>query len=49
MKTEPISIRIESDTLKHLKKRANKERRTLSGIINYILAEERDKELKSKA
>lgn len=49
MKTEHITLRLDIDTLKYLRKKANKDRRTLSGIINYILAEERDKELKSKA
>ena len=37
MATELKGIRIDSDTVKFLKKQANKERRTFSGIVNKIL------------
>jgi hypothetical protein len=37
MKTELKAIRIEIETVKFLKKQANKERRTFSGIVNKIL------------
>lgn len=37
MATELKAIRIEIETIKFLKKKANKERRTFSGIVNKIL------------
>ena len=46
MANEPISIRVDSDVLKFIKKRASKERRTLSGYVNSVLADIRDKESK---
>ena len=42
MATELKGIRIEIQTIKFLKKQANKERRTFSGIVNKILKEYQD-------
>ena len=42
MATEFKGIRIEIQTIKFLKKQANKERRTFSGIVNKILKEYQD-------
>jgi len=42
MATELKAIRIEIQTINFLKKQANKERRTFSGIVNKILKEYED-------
>ena len=42
MKTELKGIRIEIDTIKFLRKEANRERRTFSGIVNKILKDYQD-------
>lgn len=42
MATEFKGIRIEVETIKFLKKQANKERRTFSGIVNKILKDYQD-------
>ena len=42
MATELKAIRIEIETVKFLKKQANKERRTFSGIVNKILKDYED-------
>jgi hypothetical protein len=42
MATELKAVRIEIETIKFLKKQANKERRTFSGIVNKILKDYQD-------
>ena len=42
MATELIGIRIEIQTIKFLKKQANLEGRTFSGIVNKILKDFKD-------
>ena len=44
MATEFKGIRIEVETIKFLKKQANKERRTFSGIVNKILKDYQEKQ-----
>ncbi len=41
METTAISIRIDNDVLEFLKKQANIERRTLSGMINKYLSDQK--------
>lgn len=47
MATELKGIRIDTNTIKFLKKQANKERRTFSGIVNKILKEYQDANTKN--
>jgi hypothetical protein len=47
MKTELKAIRIDIETIKFLKKEANKERRTFSGIVNKILKDYEDAKTKN--
>jgi hypothetical protein len=42
MATEFKGIRIDTDTVKFLKKQANKERRTCPGIVNKIIKDFKD-------
>ena len=44
MATELTNVRIDEETIKFLRKQANKERRTLSGIINKCLDDFKAKE-----
>lgn len=44
MPTKPISIRIDTELLDYLQKRAKKEHRTLSNMIVAILVEEKKKD-----
>ena len=48
MATEHLSLRIEVETLKFLKKLANSERRTPSGLINKILQDYKQSNEKKK-
>lgn len=43
METTITSIRIDNDVLKFLKKQANIERRTLSGMINKYLSDQKNR------
>ena len=44
MATELTNVRIDEDTIKFLRKKANEEGRTLSGIINKCLDDFKTKE-----
>lgn len=48
MATEPISIRLDEEVFKFLKKQANKEGRTLSGMINKYLSDSKNRVLRQK-
>ncbi len=46
MATELKAIRIDLETVKFLKKQANKERRSFSGMVNKILKDAQDEKTK---